>query len=113
MRFTALLLLVALAASAQHNDVNYDEAKVPKYTLPDPLILQNGQPVRNAKTWNEKRRPELLTLFRTDMYGRRPGKPEHMTFELEAIDQRREELGVASRSALLARVIEVRVERAE
>src|SRR5438874_9985749 len=87
MRFTALLLLVALAASAQHNDVNYDEAKVPKYTLPDPLILQNGQPVRNAKTWNEKRRPELLELFRVEMYGRRPGKPEHMTFELEAIDK--------------------------
>jgi hypothetical protein len=33
--------------------------------------------------------------------------------ELEAIDQRRTELGVASRSALLARVIEVRVQRAE
>ena len=62
MRFSALLLLAALPAYAQNKDANYDEAKVPKYTLPDPLILQNGQPVKNAKTWNEKRRPELLNL---------------------------------------------------
>src|SRR5437879_250262 len=87
MRFSALLALTAFVVCAQNNDVNYDEAKVPKYTLPDPLILRNGQPVKNAKTWNEKRRPELLELFRAEMYGRRPGKPEHMTFELEAIDQ--------------------------
>jgi hypothetical protein len=87
MRFPALLLFAALAASAQHDDANYDEAKVPKYTLPDPLVLQNGQPVNTAKTWNEKRRPELLDLFRTEMYGRRPGKPAHMTFELVAIDK--------------------------
>jgi hypothetical protein len=86
MRISALFLL-ALAAGAQNNDVNYDEAKVPKYTLPDPLILQNGQPVKDAKTWNEKRRPELLNLFRAEMYGRRPGKPEHMTSELVAIDR--------------------------
>ena len=27
---------------------NYDEAKVGAYTLPDPLILANGQPVKDA-----------------------------------------------------------------
>jgi hypothetical protein len=77
----------ALVAGAQHNDANYDEAKVPKYTLPDPLMLQNNRPVRDAKTWLEKRRPELLNLFRTEMYGRSPGKPAHMTFELTSIDK--------------------------
>src|SRR5581483_11066357 len=90
MRFPVLLAAAAMAAivlCAQHNDANYDEAKVPKYTLPDPLVLRNGQPVKNAKTWMEKRRPELLELFRSEMYGRRPGKPAHMTFELEAIDK--------------------------
>lgn len=88
MRISALFLLAAVSvASAQHNDANYDEAKVPQYTLPDPLVMRNGQPVKNAKTWNEKRRPELLDLFRSEMYGRRPGKPEHMTFELVGIDK--------------------------
>src|SRR5579872_7098484 len=87
MRFSALFAAAVFVVCAQNKDANYDEAKVPKYTLPDPLVLRNGQPVRNAKTWTEKRRPELLDLFRTEMYGRRPGKPEHMTFELEAIDK--------------------------
>jgi hypothetical protein len=87
MRIPALLVAAALVAGAQQNDANYDEAKVPKYTLPDPLTLQNNRPVRDAKTWFEKRRPELLNLFRTEMYGRSPGKPAHMSFELTSIDK--------------------------
>src|SRR6476661_9243172 len=39
---------------------NYDESKVGTYTLPDPLRLQNGQPVRDADTWARQRRPEIL-----------------------------------------------------
>ena len=29
--------------------VNYDEALVGTYTLPDPLVLANGKPVKDAK----------------------------------------------------------------
>ena len=43
--------------------VNYDEAKVGNYTLPDPLTLADGKPVRDAMTWTEKRRPEIVKLF--------------------------------------------------
>jgi hypothetical protein len=56
--------------------VNYNEAKVGTYTLPDPLILNNGKPVRNAKTWYAKRRPEIVEMFETQQYGRAPGKPD-------------------------------------
>jgi hypothetical protein len=56
--------------------VNYDEAKVGTYTLPDPLVLNNGKPVRNAKTWYSRRRPEIVEMFETQQYGRAPGKPE-------------------------------------
>jgi hypothetical protein len=56
--------------------VNYNEAKVGTYTLPDPLILNNGKPVRNAKTWYAKRRPEIVAIFETQQYGRAPGKPD-------------------------------------
>jgi hypothetical protein len=60
--------------------VNYDEAKVGAYTLPDPLRLNNGKPVRDAKTWWNKRRPEIVSLFETQQYGRAPGRPADESF---------------------------------
>jgi len=62
--------------------VNYDEDKVGAYTLPDPLKLADGKPVRDAKTWAEKRRPELLKLFEENQYGRAPGRPVDMSFDV-------------------------------
>ena len=62
--------------------VNYDEAKVGNYTLPDPLTLANGKPVRDAKTWTEKRRPEIVRLFEENEYGRSPARPKAMTFDV-------------------------------
>ena len=62
--------------------VNYDEAKVGTYTLPDPLVLANGKRVRDARTWTEKRRPEIVRLFEENEYGRSPGRPAGMSFDV-------------------------------
>jgi hypothetical protein len=61
--------------------VNYDEALVGSYALPDPLTLANGKPVRDVQTWMEKRRPEIVRLFEENQYGRSPGRPAGMVFE--------------------------------
>src|SRR5438132_13757244 len=61
--------------------VNYDEAHVGTYTLPDPLVLANGKPVRDAKTWTGTRRPEIVRLFEENEYGRAPERPAGMSFE--------------------------------
>ena len=62
--------------------VNYDEAKVGTYTLPDPLKLNNGKSVRDAKTWDTKRRPEIMEMFEAQQYGRAPGRPAGERFEV-------------------------------
>lgn len=62
--------------------VNYDETKVGSYTLPDPLVLANGKPVRDARTWTGERRPEIVRLFEENQYGRAPGRPQDMTFDV-------------------------------
>ena len=62
--------------------VNYDEAKVGTYTLADPLKLDNGKPVRSAKTWFTERRPEIERLFETEQYGRDPGRPAEESFDV-------------------------------
>jgi hypothetical protein len=61
---------------------NYDEALVGSYSLPDPLTLANGKPVRDAKTWYEERRPQIVRLFEEDQYGRSPGRPAGMSFDV-------------------------------
>ncbi|MBI3468141.1 MAG: acetylxylan esterase [Planctomycetes bacterium] len=75
-------------ARAQPEEVNYDESKVPKYTLPDPLVLANGEKVTDAQTWMAERRPEILKLFQTHMYGRSPGRPKRMRFEVTSVDRK-------------------------
>ncbi|MDP2999450.1 MAG: acetylxylan esterase [Bryobacterales bacterium] len=87
LRFAIPLVLAASVAFAQRTDVNYDESKVPKYVLPDPLVLNNGKRVGDARTWTNTRRPEILELFRSNVFGRIPGRPQGMTFELAEINQ--------------------------
>jgi hypothetical protein len=73
--------------SANGHVSNYDEAKVGTYTLPDPLVLQNGQPVRDAAAWFAQRRPELLKLYETEIYGRVPNRAPAAVFTVAATDR--------------------------
>ena len=41
---------------------NYDESKVPPYTLPDPLLMESGAKVTSAQIWRSERRPERSLL---------------------------------------------------
>lgn len=50
--------------------------------MPDVLKLANGKPVKNAKDWNAKRRPELVKLYEEQQFGRTPGRPAAMSFDV-------------------------------
>ena len=80
-------VLSTFIANAEPPGFNYDEAKVPKYTLPDPLVMLDGSRVTNPQMWVEQRRPEILKLFETEMYGRSPGRPRATTFEKMSDDE--------------------------
>ena len=54
------------------NAANVDESKVPPYTLPDPLTLNNGNRVATADEWWRIRRPQIVEAFDTEIYGRVP-----------------------------------------
>ena len=75
------------AVGQEKFEPNYDEAKVPKYELPDPLLLENGRRVTDAGTWVSKRRPEILELFTTQVYGRSPAPRKDMHFEVTDVDK--------------------------
>ena len=61
---------------------NYDESKVPPYTLPDPLLMESGAKVTSAQIWRSERRPELVRLFEREMFGRVPGPAPKLRWEL-------------------------------
>ncbi len=72
------------AARAQKPETHNDESRVPAYELPDPLVCQDGTPVTDAGTWKARRRSEILALFEEHVYGRAPGKPERLTFDVRS-----------------------------
>jgi len=81
----ALVAVWACAALAQPSGTNYDESKVPDYTLPDPLVLADGRRVTDADTWRTRRRPEILGLFERYVYGKAPGRPGAMKFVVNSV----------------------------
>jgi hypothetical protein len=86
MRTIAVLLVLGCVAGAQAPAANYDESKVPAYTLPPLLAMNDGTPVRDAAGW-EKRRAEIKALLESQMFGRAPGRPEDLAFTLDDIDR--------------------------
>ncbi len=76
LRMLAIIAVVSALTSdsfAQQKFVaNYDEAKIPDFKLPDPLVTEAGKPVTDAATWNSVRRRELLELFKSQVYGHGP-----------------------------------------
>ena len=66
------------------NYVNYDEAKANPYpnTLPDPLKLKDGKPVKTAQVWWAKRRPEIVEDFDRDVLGRVPANAPGVKWEV-------------------------------
>jgi hypothetical protein len=87
-RFTAMLLLSVLpacAADRQPQEANYDESRVPTYTLPDPLVFADGTPVTTVDAWSTRRR-EILGLFEQHVYGKTPDRAVALRFDIRSVD---------------------------
>jgi hypothetical protein len=70
------------------NQPNYDESKANPYpNLPDPLTLKNGKKVNDAKTWWNKRRPEIVEDFSREIYGYVPKNTPKVRWEITSSTQ--------------------------
>lgn len=63
-------------------ETNYEEGKIPEFTIPDPLITFAGEKITTSDDWIEKRRPELFEFFENKVYGRVPGDLDMVAFKL-------------------------------
>ena len=100
---TAYLLLSCLGLSAQKvRTVSWttitDESHVPVYSLPDPLQCKDGSIVTTLEQWESIRRPELLDMLTTYMYGKTPDA-DHLGYETLAYEPRLFE-GIAVRKII-------------
>ena len=66
-------------------DVIYDEAEVPAYTLPSPLTREDGSRVETAFEWVNSRRGEILDLYKKEVYGTIPPRPDRVWSEVISV----------------------------
>ncbi|MEI6861906.1 MAG: hypothetical protein WCL04_06600, partial [Verrucomicrobiota bacterium] len=77
---TLLGLPVPPPRAGAENTVDESIATPPGMKYPDPLVLKNGQPVKDAATWRNVRRPEIFEEFARDIYGRVPANTPKVTW---------------------------------
>jgi len=75
------MIWLALLLAQNPVNANYDEAKVPAYTLPDVLAG-----VKSARDW-PRRRAEILGLYTQQVYGRTPARKLNITHELAGLER--------------------------
>ena len=62
--------------------VAYGQYVIAATEIPDVLKMSDGSPVTSVAAWETKRRPEVLELMKTHVYGRNPvDRPENLRFE--------------------------------
>jgi hypothetical protein len=72
MRKNVLFYLFLFCSFIHVYGQNYDETKVPLYTLPALLTTSDHHPITSAAGWGNSRRPEILKLFEDNVYGQMP-----------------------------------------
>jgi hypothetical protein len=103
----ALVWCVVGAASGAAQDAYPPDPPIPAYSLPDPLVANDGKPVKGEREWTEKRRGEVLELFRTHVYGRVPPTSYQKSFHV--VNEDKNVMG----GAATLRQVEVRIARGE
>ncbi len=85
--FLFLLILTAFFDMSNAQSVNYDESKVPVYTLPELLKTSSGKAVKSVKDWEKNRRPEIMKLFEKEVYGKTPATKIPVSYQVKSIEK--------------------------
>ena len=100
----AVYALCVGSSVAAAKPVNYNEAAVPPYELPELMRFADGRPVLSASDWPERRR-EILGVFAREMFGQEPPAPQ--TLKLELIEEGATAAGLGIRRQYRMRFREV------
>jgi len=99
--FTLMILLVATAYSRGADEFNYDESKVPKYTLPELLVDPDGHKIETADAWNSSARAKWMKVVADEVYGNLPTEID--TVKMEVANETTKTTGAINRTHVTLR----------
>ncbi len=82
MRHILFMTALTATAAAEPARFNYDESKVPPYSLPDPLRSAAGAAISSKEAWIGGLREETRQLIEREMFGKAPARPK-LNFKVE------------------------------
>lgn len=86
------------------SDVIYSESKVPLYELQDPLVTIEGKRITTQEEWLNVRRPQIMGMFASTIYGRMPEPESPVEVDYEVLSEDKEFFdGRATRKHILAK----------
>lgn len=108
LSFVACFSLVHANAFSQtkewESDVIYSESQVPFYELQDPLVTIEGKLVTTKEEWINKRRPQIMGMFASTIYGTVPEPESPIEVDYELVNEDKEFFdGRGTRKHILAR----------
>lgn len=86
-RIFCFLIILLIAGPQLFAQVNYDEASIPFYTLPEILTTEKGERINSTDEWERIRRPEVLQIFKDQMFGEVPDQNLKVSHTLTDIDE--------------------------
>ena len=106
--FSGIILLEQSVLFAQskewESDVIYSESKVPFYELQDPLVTIEGKRIKSKEEWLTVRRPQIMGMFASTIYGRVPEPESPIEVDYELLSEDKEFFdGRGTRKHILAR----------
>lgn len=108
LSFLVFISLVHANAFSQskewESDVIYSERQVPFYELQDPLVTIEGKRITTKQEWLNIRRPQIMGMFASTIYGRVPEPETPVEVDYEVLSEDKEFFdGRGTRKHILAR----------
>lgn len=88
--FGSLLLFCATVMGQSkevESDVIYSETQVPFYELQDPLVTIEGSRINTTEEWLNLRRPQIMGMFASTIYGRVPEPESPVLVEYKTLSE--------------------------
>ena len=89
----AIILLQSFAIGQSkewESDVIYSESQVPFYELQDPLVTIEGNRITTQEEWLNIRRPQIMGMFASTIYGRVPEPETPIEVDYEVLSEDKE-----------------------